>query len=116
MSASVLALPFYFRQPATWSIVVLGNRRAGRRRMPSLVSSMVNSVPGPQERAARISLGRMSCPFVERRVVGIGKTSVRLSHKSASLWQLSRLHLGEAALSKGVTESGRLAIQLPGLF
>ncbi len=43
-----------FRQPITSARVVLGNGRVGRSRMPSCVSSTVNSALGFQDRESRI--------------------------------------------------------------
>src|SRR5688500_5258587 len=79
--ASVFDLPLDRRHPATSSRWVSGKRPAGRSRIPSPVSSTTNSVPGPQARAVRILLGKTIWPLVERRVISIGKTLVRLSHE-----------------------------------
>ena len=68
------------RHPATSSSLVLGKLAAGRSKIPSPVSSTVNSVPGPHARAARIPFGRMIWPLVESRVVSIGKTPVRFCY------------------------------------
>ena len=59
------------RQPATSSSRLGGNWAAGLSRIPSPVSSTVNSMPGFQSRETRIALGRMIWPLVESRVVSM---------------------------------------------
>src|SRR5438093_706501 len=76
--AGVFDLRLDRKQPATWSRSALGKRPAARSRIPSPVSSTVNSVPGAQAREVRMFLGRMIWPLVESRVVFMGKTPVGL--------------------------------------
>ena len=61
--------PSPLRQPATSSIRLGATGRAGRSRIPSSVSSTMNSVPGSQRCASRTALGRMTCPFEDNLMV-----------------------------------------------
>src|ERR1700686_5009456 len=103
--AGVFALRLDRRQPGTSARSASGKPPVGRSRIPSPVSSTVNSVPGPQALETRMFLGRIIWPLVESRVVSIGKTPVRLWHNlRVPLFALAlRLSHGTAPFQTGKT-------------